>query len=76
MHKETAGIVLQAVGKASEELCEMLRNIQSHCDEDEYKEVRKSVGAVLGSMMDHISMPIYRNHPELVPDELKGIRGL
>jgi hypothetical protein len=61
---------------ASEELCEMLRSIQSQCDDDEFKEIRKSVGTVLATMMDHISLPIYRTHRELVPDELKGMRGL
>ena len=45
--------------------------VRDHCSENELKEYRRAVGEVMGTMLLEIMNPLYRQHPELKPAQLR-----
>jgi hypothetical protein len=46
--------------------------VMEQCSKEEYQAYRRAVGKVMGAMLTEIMDPIYREHPDLKPKELKG----
>ena len=51
-------------------LDESLHIVKERCSPEEFTEYRKVVGKILGEMLD-VMNPIYIQHPDLKPPELK-----
>jgi hypothetical protein len=45
--------------------------VMAHCTEDELKRYKGAVGRIFGCMMLEIMNPLYDEHPDLKPPELK-----
>ena len=52
-------------------LDESISLVMAHCNEEEFKRYRQSVGHILGYMLLEIMNPLYDEHPDLKPPELK-----
>lgn len=44
--------------------------VQQSCDESELNTYRSAVGEIMGRMLINIMNPIYKQHPELKPEQL------
>ncbi len=65
--KEINDLMLEYQGKLSESVV----TVRDNCDEKEAYEYRKAVGNVLGKMIVQIMNPIYGEHMDLRPEQLK-----
>ena len=45
--------------------------VKEECDQEDFKKYRLAVGKVLGEMLLEIMNPIYDEHPDIKPVELK-----
>ena len=52
-------------------LAESVRTVESGSDDKEAKAYRDAVSTLLGTMLEEIMVPIYADHADLVPPELK-----
>ena len=66
--EETSLLALQLSGK----LDRHLGRIQAECSEDDFRKFRKGIGYVLGYLYTEVMDPIYREHPQLRPQQLGG----
>jgi hypothetical protein len=57
--------------EVSKILNELLIDIESQCSEGEFRELRLVVGRLLGDILLEILNPLYRQHPRLMPKELR-----
>jgi hypothetical protein len=52
-------------------LNQSIKLVMDNCDDDEFKRYRRTVGKIMGEMFVEIMTPIYKEYPELTPEELK-----
>ena len=52
-------------------LHETIDVVREHCDEEERKAYSRAVGKVLGYLLLDVLEPIYVEHPDLRPEQLK-----
>jgi hypothetical protein len=45
--------------------------VKEECDEEDFKKYRLAVGKILGEMLLEVMNPIYKDHPDIKPPELK-----
>ncbi len=45
--------------------------VQQECNEEEFHRYRKVIGKIMGEMSVEIMMPLYREYPDLEPEEFK-----
>ena len=45
--------------------------VQQRCNEEEFQRYRKVIGKIMGEMSVEVMMPLYREYPELEPEEFK-----
>lgn len=69
--KETAVEVDKMMRECSALLNESIRRVMETCPDEEFKEYRRVIGRIMGSVYFDVLEPIYRQYPELEPDELK-----
>lgn len=69
MQKEIADEVTRRLRQCIGELNDILFKIRDNCSEDEFKAFRRGVGNVMSEMQDRLTDPIYREHPDLIPEE-------
>jgi len=50
---------------------ESLSVVKQQCGDEEFANYRKAVGKVIGEMLISVMNPIYKEHPDLKPKELK-----
>lgn len=58
--------------KFESRLIELLRKSELSETEDEYGKFKLAVGHVVANLGDRFLYPVYRGHPDLVPDDFKG----
>jgi len=49
----------------------MVHIIKNECDVDELNYYRRRVGGVMAALYMDVLSPIYKEHPELIPPEMK-----
>ena len=69
---EDAKVALEVVHAHIKSLHETLELMRSSLSEEDFKTFARNVGHTLYAYHENIERPIYRNHPSLVPDALKG----
>lgn len=74
MEKEVARRVLQHVAVASENLNTSVHVVLDSCPEGEFLKYREEVAKIMGEMFFNLMAPIYKSHPDLVPEQLKMAR--
>jgi len=69
--KDFATKVLAETGECLRRLNSILLEAQETVPADEFKQLRRGVGMVLGYMYTDVDRPIHKMHPDLEPEELK-----
>ena len=71
MDKQAAKRVSEFVLKASGELDESVAFVRDNCSESELIAYRESIGKVMHDLWVKVLNPIYSEHPDLRPPELR-----
>lgn len=71
MDRATAEKVDFIMREVSGRLNESLKAVQDAGDENEFRAYRQLVGKLMGAIYLDIQMPIYTEHPDLIPPELR-----
>lgn len=71
MRKDVAAKISSLMLTYGAKLDETVELVQGNCSEEEFKQYRSAVGKVMGFMLTEIMNPIYSEHPELKPTQLK-----
>jgi hypothetical protein len=71
MQKEIATEVLALMLEYSGKLDGSVQRVKDTCTEQEFVAYRKAVGTIMGGMYVDIMWPIFIEHPELEPEEMK-----
>ena len=71
--EKIAGTVCNVVAECSGKLNETFVLVKENCSAKEVEEYQKIMGKIMGYMMLGVRDPLYRMHPSLVPEELKGV---
>jgi len=72
MDVKTAKKVRDHVFKSVDELNEAVRTLQDACSDVEFQTFRKACGVLMSDLWDLLK-PIFHEHPQLKPDDLKDI---
>jgi len=70
MKKDIAERVNQLMLEYGAKLDESVRFVMENCSPEEFDIYRHAVGEILGTMLVDIMEPIYREHPDLTPEQL------
>ncbi len=62
--KEVNNLMLEYQSKLSESVA----IVRDNCNEKEVYDYRKAVGNILGNMITQVMNPIYKEHPDLKPE--------
>ena len=71
MQREVAAEILALMREYSGKLDRSVQLVKDTCSTEEFSDYRKAVGATMGEMYMGVMWPIFREHPELEPEELK-----
>lgn len=71
MKKEIASELNNLMLAFSARLTESLRLVRENCTDDEYVTYRAVVAKLMGDMLLDVMNPIYAEHPDLKPEQLK-----
>ena len=75
MDSETAKKVIDTLNQAIAALNEGIRLVTSRGSEDEARAFRRGVGHTMTEIHERLADPIFREHPDLVPDEAEYAPG-
>lgn len=53
-------------------LLEIMKNASTIEPEEEYRKLKLAIGNVFMDLGEHMLSPVYRRHPELIPEPMKG----
>lgn len=71
MNKEVASQVNDLMLEFSAKLDQSLRTVMEQSTEQDFKNYRNAVGQLMGIMLLDVMNPIYKEHPELKPEQLR-----
>lgn len=71
MQKEIAAEILAIMLEYSGKLDQSVQRVKDTCNEQEFMAYRKAVGTVMGEMYMGVMWPIFKEHPDLEPEEMK-----
>jgi hypothetical protein len=71
MKKDVAETISKLMIEYGAKLDDSVRLVMESCSEDEFHTYRRAVGKVMGEMLLEIMNPIYREHPDLLPEGLE-----
>ena len=71
MQKEVAAEILAFMLEYSGKLDQSVQRVKDTCSEQQFVDYRKAVGTIMGEMYMGIMWPIFSEHPELEPEEMK-----
>lgn len=54
--------------KVNGALDEAIYLVQAHCSTDELEQFKLAMGEVMYAVFENVLIPIYKEHPDLVPD--------
>lgn len=63
--------IISEMNNCAVSLDQTIRMVQEQCSQDEFEKYRKAAGFVLGYIYTDVLRPIYRDHPDLEPSDLK-----
>lgn len=69
--KDTASKINDLMIEFSKRLNESALMVQSVCPDSEFQNYRRATGQIMDRMFTDIMRPIYKEHPDLKPEELK-----
>ena len=69
MNRELAGEIVTLLTDQARELIDALLKIQQECEEEELSFYRSGIGKVMGYMLTEILNPLFKEHPDLVPEQ-------
>ena len=65
-----------AVSKAAEEFIKQLslalKSVQANGSSEDFERLRKAIGEVVGTLEADLLWPLYKQYPDLEPENLKG----
>ncbi|MBK9264158.1 MAG: hypothetical protein IPM54_30705 [Polyangiaceae bacterium] len=67
MDEETARQIVARLQTCVNLLSEVVQIAHANCGDEEDRLVRRGVGYVLSEMQDRLTDPIFREHPDLIP---------
>ena len=70
LDKEIASQVSELMLEYSAKLDQSLKTVMDNCSEQEFKSYRDAVGQLMGIMLLDVMNPIYKEHPDLKPEQL------
>ena len=73
-NKEVAKQTILIIKECSDRLDESITLVQDSCDPNEFQKYRKVAGRIMGSMLIDIMNPIFKEHPDIMPKELKDVK--
>lgn len=71
MDRVTAQRVDVLARQAQSNLNDVLLTAQSNCTPEEFRDLRSTVGAIMGAIVTDVLQPLYAAHPEIIPTELR-----
>ncbi len=71
MQREVAAEILALMREYSGKLDRSVQFVKDTCSTEEFIDYRRAVGATMGEMYVEIMRPIFHEHPDLEPEELK-----
>jgi hypothetical protein len=71
MNRELAEKIVILLTNQTRELNDVLLNIQQECEEVEFSFYRRGFGKVMGYMLTDILNPIFKEHTDLVQEQLR-----
>ena len=71
MQLQVARQVLALMLEYSGKLDQSIQLVKDSCTEQEFLDYREAVGKIMGEMCVEIMWPIFKEHPDLEPDEMK-----
>lgn len=74
MKKETAKQLVAIMLDCSRKLDDAVMLLSDNSEEDEAIKLRRAAGKIMGHIFVDILDPVYRQHPELEPEELRSQR--
>lgn len=63
--------VIEVLDDCSSRINETIRLVQEKCSDEEFQAYREAAGFVMGYIYTDVVAPIYKEHPELEPPELR-----
>lgn len=69
--KELAKEIIALMERCSREVDQSIRLVQEKCAPEEFKAYRRGAGMVMGYIYTDVLAPLWKEHPELEPPELK-----
>lgn len=70
MNHDIAAEFISISMKISEDLNDLVKKAQHHCDDDELEEIRQAVGSVMYCLLGEIIEPLVERYPHLRPPQL------
>jgi hypothetical protein len=70
LDKEIASQVNELMLEYSAKLDQSLKTVMDNCSAQEFKSYRDAVGQLMGIMLLDVMNPIYKQHPDLKPEQL------
>ena len=70
MRRDVAEMISKLMLECGAKLDDSVRLIMESCSREEFEAYRSAVGQIMGTMLLDVMNPIYREHPDLKPDEL------
>lgn len=74
MDRETAKKLIDMMRDCSKKLDDVIVLVTDECPEEEARKFRGAAGNIMGHIFVDLLDPVYREHPELEPEELRSRR--
>lgn len=74
MDRETAKKLIELMLDCTKKLDDVTGVVNDACPEEEARKFRSAAGKIIGHIFVDILDPVYREHPELEPAELRSRR--
>jgi hypothetical protein len=71
MNRDVARKLSDTLIVVQSELNDLVRLLQDECDDGEFNHYRRQIGGVMAALYSDILSPLYKEHPELIPPEMK-----
>lgn len=71
MDKATALQVDRLARQAQGDLNDALLIVKTNCSSEEFSKLRAVIGNLMGAIVIDLLQPLYAEHPDIVPPELK-----
>lgn len=72
MKRDVAAQIVPIMHKVTMEVDATIAFVQRECTEEEFIAYRRAAGRALGYLFTDIVRPIFKEHPDLIPEEMKN----